>query len=85
MGDLHSQRWAAVADAHLPSISRNLKRIADALEKEDDPLQDPAVQGLLARIEEFEESLALCLADDSPLDDLAKGVVRGFFVVLLNG
>ena len=32
MGDLQSQRWAAVADTHLPSIAKSLKRIADALE-----------------------------------------------------
>lgn len=35
MGDLQSQRWAAVADAHLPAIARNLKRIADVLERQE--------------------------------------------------
>ena len=32
MSDLHSRRWAAVADNHIPSIAKSLKRIADALE-----------------------------------------------------
>ena len=35
MGDLQSRRWAEVADAHLPAIARNLKRIADVLERQE--------------------------------------------------
>ncbi|NIP96684.1 MAG: hypothetical protein GWO24_25915, partial [Akkermansiaceae bacterium] len=56
---------------------------ADVLEKEDDPLQDPTVQGLLARLEDFELGLELCLAEGSPLPPLAKDVVRGFFISVL--